>query len=48
MGRYVDGFLLPIAKDKVGEYMNWRRKPVKSGRNTARSNIAKASATIWK
>jgi uncharacterized protein YbaA (DUF1428 family) len=26
MGKYVDGFLLPIAKDKIGEYMELARQ----------------------
>lgn len=26
MGKYVDGFLLPVAKDKVGEYMRLAQK----------------------
>ena len=26
MGKYIDGFLIPIAKDKVGEYKEMAQK----------------------
>ena len=42
---YVDGFLLPVPKRKIKAYLEYRARPVRSGRSTERSSIASVSVT---
>jgi uncharacterized protein YbaA (DUF1428 family) len=48
MPGYVDGFVIPVPKDKVDAYMDMAREGASSGASTARSSSASASPTTWR
>jgi uncharacterized protein YbaA (DUF1428 family) len=43
---YVDGFVVPVSKDKIEAYKALARKAAKSGNNMVRSPSWNASATM--